>query len=541
MRKFLIFLYTVWSVLLTACGPGAQDDTGSILRVLKSKKYESLDPACVVGMESVEIVTQLYETLLRISPAGEIVPHLAHSVNTTDDIHWNIILRKGIRFHDGELLDAKAVVETFRRQMRAVANPNSQSRTSSCTYAYWKAYFSIVDSVEARGDYTVVVTLKKPYPLFRYNLTLFPVSIVSPAASRRGNLAEHPVGTGPYRFLKKEDDGSVLLERFDHYWNRSALPKFRYLRFEVVPSEKRRLLALRGGAGDIVMDFNYQNLAALSLHPGISVSKSPGTAIVYLAFNTLRPPMGNRTNRLAVAYAIQRSRIVDYVFQGNAEVLDCPFPCNMKVEGVRVLPGKMIRDLPWMHYSPDDARALLKDSGLLERRDPILFYVVDKPRAYLPAPVLMANMIATSLRQAGLRVRIVSLPYKQFKQAVKEGKHDIAVHGWIPDYPAPSTFLYPLLYTRVRDGRPEYNPSFNLANFFDSEFNRALDKALMVNSVEQRINHYREAVKVFWRDVPWIPMAVVRYVVLHSSRVTNVRAAAMGMIDYSKARPVRNR
>src|SRR6185295_7223499 len=130
--------------------------------------------------------------------------------------------------------DADAVVFSLDRQ-RDPHHPFHQS-----DFNYWETTFRNIQSVEKIDALTVRITIERPYAPFLANLAMFPVSIVSPAAVRRyGNdFQQHPVGTGPSRFVESSTRQRTTPETTPQHW--AAAPKIKNLVFTVIRAERQR-------------------------------------------------------------------------------------------------------------------------------------------------------------------------------------------------------------------------------------------------------------------------------------------------------------
>ncbi|NJN14177.1 MAG: hypothetical protein HC813_00470 [Planctomycetes bacterium] len=155
-----------------------------------------LDPALVTDGESVMVTTNLFDTLVAFKPGStEIVPWLATRWETSrDGLVWTFTLREDVRFHDGNPLDADAVVFSFERQ-RDKEHP---ARKSTDAFIYYVTNFRALESVEAVDARTVRFRLSQPYAPFLSALALFSCAIVSPAGfGPEKDFSVAPGGLGP--------------------------------------------------------------------------------------------------------------------------------------------------------------------------------------------------------------------------------------------------------------------------------------------------------------------------------------------------------
>jgi len=166
-----------------------------------------LDPAVITDGISSRITRQLYDGLVKYRGATtEVEPALAEKWEVSRDGKvWTFQIRKGVKFHDGNPLDAAAVVWNFERWWKAGHPQHDNQVKAGQTFEYWEAQFagfddkSIVTAVEAVGTHTVRITLKEPQAPFLANLAMFVFDVASPKAVERWGteFGKHPIGTGP--------------------------------------------------------------------------------------------------------------------------------------------------------------------------------------------------------------------------------------------------------------------------------------------------------------------------------------------------------
>ncbi len=219
-----------------------------------------LDPATVTDGESSKVVEQIYDNLIRFAPGTATVePALATAWTRSEDGRtWTFTIREGVMFHDGTPLDAAAVVNAFERQR----DPNHPHHFEEHQYAYWLDLFGFVERVElGQAPMTVVFRCTDPAPpFFLQELAVFAMGIPSPAALDKygAELARHPVGTGPFRFVRWTPDTEIVLERNDDYWD--GAPKLKEVIFQPTENATVRAERLLAGEADLI-----DNLDPLSI------------------------------------------------------------------------------------------------------------------------------------------------------------------------------------------------------------------------------------------------------------------------------------
>lgn len=199
-----------------------------------TSKVVGLSPILTNDSVSSSVIEQIYETLfVRDIKTGKIVPQLAESYENPDKNTWKIKLKKNIKFQDGTPFNAEAVKYTFDK----LKDPKTAAPRASL--------LEPVKSIEAPDDYTVILKTDKPYGPMLAALTHSNATIVSPTADKKQDLMTKPVGTGPFKFSKKENGEDIVLVKNEKYWKRPA--KLDQVTFKVVPEITTAVSMLQTG------------------------------------------------------------------------------------------------------------------------------------------------------------------------------------------------------------------------------------------------------------------------------------------------------
>ena len=213
-----------------------------------------LDPAVITDGISSRLTRQMFDGLVKYSGATtEVEPALAEKWEVSKDGKvWTFQIRKGVKFHDGNPLDAAAVVWNFERWWKAAHPQHDNQLKAGQTFEYWEGQFggfddkSIVSAVEAVGTHTVRITLKEPQAPFLANLAMFVFDIASPKAveSWGTEFGKHPVGTGAYKLVEWKPNQEVVLEANPDYWGQK--PKIKRLVVRNIKDNSQRLRRAQG-------------------------------------------------------------------------------------------------------------------------------------------------------------------------------------------------------------------------------------------------------------------------------------------------------
>ncbi|HEY3064115.1 MAG TPA: ABC transporter substrate-binding protein [Chloroflexota bacterium] len=318
--------------------PGTLDNsvgTGYHTSIIQRMVYESL-----VGYD----LTSTADTL-------PIKPVLAESWQISPDGKvYTFKLRSGVKFHDGTPFDAEAVRFNFDR----ASDPNHPlyfdkgKGTSS-------QIFSLVDKMDAPDATTFRMTLKDPRAYFLSLFDKVPMYIGSPTAIKKyGNdeFGNHPVGTGPFKFVSRESGSKITVERNAEYWGTAPFVDRIVLRGIAEPTA--RVVALQTGEVDFINDVAPDQIETLRRNADIEVSQAsiPHTWLINL--NHRDKPFSDVKVRTAASLAINREALTRDILKGTA------LPAT-QLEG----PGGVAYDasLKGWAFDPSQAKKLLAEAG----------------------------------------------------------------------------------------------------------------------------------------------------------------------------------
>lgn len=511
-RKIILALLVV---LLNGCGKGDKKTTeidlskpqyGGTLIYAKSGSPVTLDPAISRETESSVVVANIFEGLVeqRAGRSG-IDPCLAKSWTiSADGLDYTFILRPGMTFHDGTPVNAEAVIFSFESQ----SNDKHPYFSEGRDYA-WKLFNlkSVVKSISAVNDSTVLFRLYKPDATFLTILTLNAMSVISPTAMKKSgkDFFKNPVGAGPFVFRSWNQDGTVLLTAFDKYWN--GRPYIDSLLLKPVPDARTRWETLKSGEANIMGVPDKADMAEIENTPGIKIVKQPGLNISYMAMNMKKKPFDNIKVRKAIVMGVDRDKLVQSVYGNFGRPAKNPIP--------PVLTGynEEIRATP---YNPGEAKKLLTESGFSGGLKTTL-WTLPISREYMPEPDKTAKMIQADLAKIGIELEIITHPWQTYLEKIYRGEHDMAIVGWIADIPDPDNFFYPLLDKEVT----KKLPSTNIAFYADDEMHRLIQKGRAVADPMERSNLYKKACEKFNQDMPWMTIAHANSIVPMKENVIN--------------------
>lgn len=287
----------------------AKIDNNFLVVCDSSGKIITLDPHKQFAEKNITVCQQIFEGLLRFTPDGKIEPALAVSWERIDDFRVRFYLRKGVKFHNGEPFNAESVRFSIERYLDPKTNFPGIGFIDSIVRA------EIVDG------YTIDVVTKYPDGLLLNRMATFVFIVPSEYIRQKGDkyFAEHPIGTGPFRFAKWIKNEKIVLPANENYW-RKGYPKLKGLTFVFLPPEQRLKPLLKA---DIHLVTAFPDTQA---HLAIKNNKTD--LIKKLSLRGLRIYLNPHSQffkdlkvRKALNYAINKRDLIRYDLMGNGRIL----------------------------------------------------------------------------------------------------------------------------------------------------------------------------------------------------------------------------
>ena len=415
--------------------------------------WPPLDTLTIAALAERSIGLAIYDTLLTFDEDGTVRPWLATDWSTKDEGQtWTITLREGVEFHDGTPLDAAAVKAHFDR-VRDPAN--------SC---YCLGDVQIIEEVEAVDATTVEFRLSQPYGAFPAVLADYGSMIESPTAvaSMGKDFASQPVGSGPFRFVSQVTGDSVVVERFEEYWN-EELPYLDRITFKNLPDTDARFAALRAGDIDLMRLPNPEHIEQASSSEDLQVVDLGGLGTVFVMFNTQAPPFDDVRVRRAVIYASDMDTINETIYRGQLEHSTSFFP-----------PGSWANSevSTYPKFDPEEARRLVEEVGGVSFT---LTITADRLNA--------AQALQDMWADVGIRAEIETMD--QATSVARAGKSEFQAHL----YRNPGRYDPDLFgYTTFHSTAPR-----NYVQLVDPEVDRLLEEARAAVDQGERAELYAKA------------------------------------------------
>ncbi len=473
----------------------------TMVTVLIESSPTNLDLRVGVDAQSEHIGALIFDPLLHKDEHFNLQPWLAESWQRPDPLTYIFHLRPNVRFHNGQPLTAEDVVWTLDSMRNgSIASPRSGN-------------FLSVDRVEAIAPLTVVIHLKHADNALLWNLADGNFGVVPHGSGR--DLGQHPIGTGPYKFISQAQDKEVILQRNDDSWQ--PLPQIPQLRFSVVPDAITRALELQKGSADVEINALTADMVySLRNAPNLVTEAGPGSILNYINFNVRDPALKDKRVRQAIACAINRPAIIQALFRGHARLAKSLLPIGHWAT----------EDTPDPYpYDPARSKHLLDAAGLKPGSEAIRLRLTMKTSTDETTRLLVA-ILQQQLREVGIALDIRSYEFGTFYGDITRGAFQMYALRWLGSNEDPDIFRYAF----ASSSTPPYGA--NRGYYQNPVLDALLEDAAGTADPSKRREDYLRVQQILADDVPSINLWYLDNVCVHTRRLGNVHLKASGSYDF---------
>jgi peptide/nickel transport system substrate-binding protein len=465
-------------------GPAAaQARKGEIVAGL-SEKMLTLDPANHYSISATSVLRHIYDPLVEVTNDSKIVPCLAETWTPINNTTWRFTLRKGVKFQDGTPFNADSVIYSIKR-------------VRDNTKLIKAPFYQDIEDVRKDGDFTVIVTTKRPYGPLPNQLTMLGMLPPSAAANEEA-FFQKPFGTGPFKFVGWTHGERIELAANPDYW-KPGIPKVEKVTFRFIPELSTRVAGVRAGELHVIDRVWPDNVQTLRSTAGVRVLDTPAIEAQRWIFQLARDPVKDPRVRKAISLAIDRNAIIKDLLLGYARPVDSPIPPGLI--GHTSLPAKA--------YDPEKARQILKDAGY---KNLSLDFVLMKD--LYPKQLEIVQAVAAMLGDVGITVNIKNLEIATAREARTAGNYDMFYSGWAHMPHDPDWWL----------GQWFTKMGAEKLTRYDNPRVEQLIAEGRVTDPKVRQQKYEEIEKTLWEDEPelWPYYSVAIYAV--SDKLQNFQA-----------------
>ena len=451
--------------------------------VLLDTHPKGLDPRFAVNDASAKLIGLLHAGLIsNDTKSGAPEMELAESVEQTSPTTYEVKLRSGLTFHDGTPLTSADVEYTYT-QLDSEKVKSPLAGLSKRIKAF---------TVRSATEFTIELHEPRAPFILDLGMGIVPKHYCEPT----GTCPDPPIGAGPFKFESSEGRGTFVFAPFEDYVG--GKPALEKLAFRVVKDDNSRLIALIGGAADLVQNaVSPLMLPVVEREDDLEVVTTDSFKYTYLQFNLRRDVVSDVRVRQAIAHAIDREAIVRHKYKGLATL-----STGMLSPGHWAYTG----DVETYGYDPEKAKALLDEAGYTDPDG-------DGPRPRLTIELKvssskfrrsLAALMASQLARVGIEVRVRSYEWGTYFNDIRKGNYEVTTLQW-PSVLEPS--LYRWAFHSDNIPTPErLSAGANRSAYSNAELDALLDEGMIESDRNKRRAIYVDVQKILARELPYVSL-----------------------------------
>lgn len=477
--------FSIFVIFLVACAP----EPDNTLRMGLASAPVTLDPRFATDATSSRINRLIYSRLVEFNDQQLPVPGLA-SWEVITPLHYRFKLKQErTSFHDGSTLTATDVSATYNTVLDpATASPH-------------RATLNMIREIEVVDSKTIDFHLSRPDLLFPAYLVIG----ILPAEKVAANHPFHrsPVGSGSFSFVSWPEQGNLILRR------EKDNQQVSFLR---VKDETVRVLKLVRGEIDIVQnDLSPELISYLKKQKSLSVTHGRGSNFTYLGFNLEDPMVGQHNVRRAIAMAIDRDAIINYVMGGSAR------PASALLLPDHWAGNPELKKIP---YDPEMAKALLAESGF-DKNNPLQLTYKTSTNAFR---LRLATVLQSQLKEVGVIVNLQSYDWGTFYGDIKAGNFQMFSLSWV-GIKTPDIFRYVFHSESVPPN------GANRGRYKDDITDQLIKTANDSERLEDQAVAYRKIQEQLLEKLPYVPLWYEDHVFVLRDGITGYSIGLDGNYD----------
>lgn len=463
-KNVMISLIMVFILFISGCKKEKiEGQDGKKVTVAYVGSARTLDPQNTIDKRSIEVIVQIFNSLVEIDEETNIVPSIAKKWEQINPVTTRFTIRDDVRFHDGSLLTIDDVIFSLNRMIQSnivavMAEP--------------------IDRVEKIDENTVDVITKYPYAPILLHLGDYSASIVSKKAvlERGQEFGNNPIGTGAFKLSNWENRDILKLVRHEEYFR--GKPEIFQLVFRAIPEATSRVFALETGEVDIAYTITPIDVETVNKNKNLEIlTKSPG-AIEFIGFNVGKGALTNKDLRFAIIYALNPEEILQNVLGTFGTNINSP-----------IAPGAVgySKERPIHAMDLEKARKYFEKSGFKDGLTMTMTYHSNDVSARI------AQIMQAQLREIGINLQVNPLEWSAFINSTTKGEHEIFHLGKTSPTNDASEALSIFQSNLI-------GPGGNRFFYSNPKLDDILEMAKRESNEEKRSELYRKAVEIIQND-----------------------------------------
>jgi len=467
MKKTLWVFLTLGMVI--ASGICFAQPKGDLV-VCQGAEVSAADFAKHHSITDMNYALQVFDMLFYRDGQGTPQPRLAVSHKLINDTTWEFKIRSNVKFHNGTVMTAKDVKFSIDRMI----DPQ--------TKAFFAPFYTTIKETKVLDAHTLQVLTKSPDPLLlkrlSNNISILPSDLFKEKGAE--TFFQHPVGTGPFKFVSWTRNDRMILEANEAYWD--GAPKVKRVIIRPVPEAATRMAELQTGNADIITNIPPFLVPQMKDQPNATVQSIPSGRVMFLYVNCLTEgPLKSKKVRQALNYAVDKKAIIDNILKGSG------VPMAVNLTPYHFGYDASLKPYP---YDPAKAKQLLKEAGY-EKGLKLVFntpsgrYMLDKE---------VSQAIAGMYNAVGVETDMKVHEWGSYTQILTGKKlQDIGFIGWGNT-----------LHDADGNLQPYFTPDSVFSYYSTPSLADKINKARATMDEKKRIELYKEAQKEIYEDAPLV-------------------------------------
>lgn len=489
--------------------------TTEIVTVALPEKFSSFDTLTLTGSDAAaeRVRSLMFNSLVRKNEKFEYVGELAKEIRPSEDGKViTFVLQDNVKFHNGKEFTSTDVKYTFDELFKsngfkagAFADTVDEQRVPH------------IVSIETPDPKTVVFTLSRASLQNQLLSNLVAIPIIPEGTV--ANQKNQPIGSGAFKFVGFDQSQNIVeLASNPDYWE--GAPKIQKLRVKTVIDANSLQAELQSGSVDIAplpTNLSPDTLKSLGSNPNLKVEQFNGSNIQYLQFNTESQPLNNVKLRQAIAYGIDRAKIINELLFGQATIAHSILP----VESWAYNAGTKYS------FDLNKAKQLLQESGY--KGEVIKFKLTASNVAFSQ----YSQVIQNSLKEIGINVELETLDPNVLRQQISLGQYQMNTGIWVGGNQDP-IFLNDLFTTKKIPSEKAKVSCCNRSRYSNQEVDKLIEQAFNSTNREQAKELYFKAQEIISNEVPMLPLWYPANMVVANKRITNIKISPSGDWSFIK-------
>lgn len=517
LRQTFLYL-AILTVLLfvvtgSSCNRNGASGGQTAVTLALSEKFSGLDTLSTTSPDSAadRLRTLIYNSLIKKNDKFEYVGELAKEYKVEEDnLTVTFTLQDNVKFHNGQPFTSADVKYTLDALFQA--NGYKGASFYDTVDGQKKPHITEMATPDPK---TLVIKVNRPSLVNQLLSNLVAIPIIPNNTIEQQKTS--PIGTGAFKFNKFDQLNNIVeLDAFPEYWE--GAPKIAKVVLKTVTDANALQAELQSGRIDLVpnpSNFSADTFNALTQNPNLQVVQSNGANIRYIGFNVQNEPIKNVKLRQAVAYSIDREKIVKELLSGQATVAHSILPEESWAYTAATK----------YNYDPEKAKQLIQESGY--KGEKINFKIA----AGSTAISQYSQVIQDNLKAVGINAEIETLELNTLLEQLKQGQFQMTTAQWVGGNQDP-IFLKDLFETN--ESPDKKLGGRNRSRYANPEFDKVVNEAFNTVDKTKAKELYVKAQEIVANDLPLFPLWYPANMVVANKRIGNIKINPSGDWDFVK-------